>query len=146
MKEVIFVILEGFADWEGAYIATCLNQGVKPGNPISYKVKTLSITQEPVSSIGGFRVLPDYGLKDMAEDYAGLVLIGGMNWFSPGDKYTGDSNYINEQAVRDENIVTANGTGQLEFCKEILYALEADTADAIEESYLFYKNGFCPGA
>lgn len=63
-----------------------------------------------------------------------------------GDKYTGDSNYINEQAVRDENIVTANGTGQLEFCKEILYALEADTADAIEESYLFYKNGFCPGA
>ena len=83
MKEVIFVILEGFADWEGAYIATCLNQGVKPGNPISYKVKTLSITQEPVSSIGGFRVLPDYGLKDMAEDYAGLVLIGGMNWFSP---------------------------------------------------------------
>lgn len=50
MKEVIFVILEGFADWEGAYIATCLNQGVKPGNPISYKVKTLSITKEPVSS------------------------------------------------------------------------------------------------
>ena len=62
-----------------------------------------------------------------------------------GDKYTGDSNYINKQAVRDGNIVTANGTGQLEFCKEILYALEADTADAIEESYLFYKNGFCPG-
>ena len=27
----------------------------------------------------------------------------------------------------------------MEFCKEILYALEADTADAIEESYLFYK-------
>ena len=83
MKEVIFVILEGFADWEGAYIATCLNQGVKPGNPISYKVKTLSITKEPVSSIGGFKVLPDYGLNDMPENYAGLVLIGGMNWFSP---------------------------------------------------------------
>ena len=183
MKEVIFVILEGFADWEGAYIATCLNQGVKPGNPISYKVKTLSITKEPVSSIGGFKVLPDYGLNDMPENYAGLVLIGGMNWFSPlgelivplvekavkenklvagicnasvflgmhgflnevkhtsntldylkqyaGDKYTGDSNYINKQAVRDGNIVTANGTGQLEFCKEILYALEADTTDAI---------------
>ena len=57
-----------------------------------------------------------------------------------GDKYKkGDSNYINKQAVRDGNIVTANGTGQLEFCKEILYALEADTTDAIEESYLFYK-------
>ena len=125
--------------------------------------------KEPVSSIGGFKVLPDYGLNDMPENYAGLVLIGGMNWFSPlgelivplvekavkenklvagicnasvflgmhgflnevkhtsntldylkqyaGDKYTGDSNYINKQAVRDGNIVTANGTGQLEFCK-----------------------------
>ena len=46
MKEVIFVILEGFADWEGAYIATSLNQGVKTGNPISNKEKTLSITKE----------------------------------------------------------------------------------------------------
>ena len=61
-----------------------------------------------------------------------------------GDQYTGESNYINKQAVRDENIVTANGIGQLEFCREILYALEADTTDAIEESYLFYKNGVCP--
>ena len=63
-----------------------------------------------------------------------------------GERYTGDSNYVDQQAVRDGKIITANGTGQLEFCREILYALEADTADAIEESYLFYKNGFCPGA
>ena len=196
MKEVIFVLLNEFADWEGAFIAACLNQGVMPGSPVPYKVKTLSITKEPVSSIGGFKVLPDYGLKDMPEDYAGLILIGGMSWFSPeaelivplvekaikdkkvvggicnasvflamhgflnnvkhtsntidylkqhvGERYTGDSNYVDQQAVRDGKIITANGTGQLEFCREILYALEADTAEAIEKSYLFYKNGFCP--
>ena len=69
MKEVIFVLLNEFADWEGAFIAACLNQGVMPGSPVPYKVKTLSITKEPVSSIGGFRVLPDYDLKDMPEDY-----------------------------------------------------------------------------
>ena len=179
-----------------SFIAACLNQGVMPGSPVPYKVKTLSITKEPVSSIGGFRVLPDYDLKDMPEDYAGLILIGGMSWFSPeaelivplvekaikdkkvvggicnasvflamhgflnnvkhtsntidylkqhvGERYTGDSNYVDQQAVRDGKIITANGTGQLEFCREILYALEADTAEAIEKSYLFYKNGFCP--
>ena len=33
---------------------------------------------------------------------------------------------------------------ELEKFEEVLYALEADTAEAIEESYLFYKNGFCP--
>ena len=73
MKEVIFVLLNGFADWEGAFTAICLNQGVKPGNPINYKVKYLSITKEPVTSIGGLRVLPDYDLKDMPEDYAGHI-------------------------------------------------------------------------
>ena len=69
-KEVIFILLNNFADWEGAYISTCLNIGVKPGNPIKYSVKTLSISKDPVRSIGGFKVLPDYGINDMPEDYA----------------------------------------------------------------------------
>ena len=162
MKEVIFVLLNEFADWEGAFIAACLNQGVMPGSPVPYKVKTLSITKEPVSSIGGFRVLPDYDLKDMPEDYAGLILIGGMSWFSPEAELIVP---LIEKAIKDKKVVggicnasvflamhgflnnvkhTSNGTGQLEFCREILYALEADTAEAIEKSYLFYKNGFCP--
>ena len=44
MKEVIFVILEGFPDWKAIYSATYLNRGSSPEIPISYKVKTLSIT------------------------------------------------------------------------------------------------------
>ena len=195
-KEVIFVLLNEFADWEGAYISTCLNIGVIPGNPIKYTVKTLSVNKEPVTSIGGFKVLPDYSIHELPTDYAGLVLVGGNSWFTPeagqirplvekaieknklvagicngsvflgmhgflnhvkhtsngidylkqfaGDKYTGEANYINKQAVRDGNIVTANGTAALDFCREILYALDADTAENIEESYQFYTNGFCP--
>jgi len=194
-KEVIFILLNGFADWEGAYISTSLNWGVKPGSPVKYTVKTLSISKEPVISIGGFKVLPDYGINDMPEDYAGLVLIGGMSWRSPealqivplvenairdkklvagicdasyflgvhgflnnvkhtsngldyikqaGDKYTGEANYINKQAVRDGNIITANGTAPLDFCREVLYALDADTPEVIEESYLYYTNGLSP--
>lgn len=130
------------------------------------------------------------------EDFAGLVLIGGMSWFSPeaallvpiiekaikenklvagicnasvflgangflnnvkhtsnglgylkqyaGEKSTGEKQYVNKQAVRDGNIVTANGAAPLEFCREILYSLEADTPEIIEESYQFYTNGFSP--
>ena len=161
MKEVIFVLLNGFADWEGAFTAICLNQGVKPGNPINYKVKYLSITKEPVTSI---LIVPlvKKALKDkkLVAGICNASVFLGMHGFLnevkhtsntldylkqyAGDQYTGESNYINKQAVRDENIVTANGIGQLEFCREILYALEADTAEAIEESYLFYKNGVCP--
>ena len=195
-KEILFILLNEFADWEGAHIATCLNWGVKPGSPVTYTVKTLSVTKEPVSSIGGFRILPDYDLNTVPENHAGLILIGGMSWFAPeaelfiplvdkaikdnklvagicnasvflgmhgflnqvkhtsntldylkkyaGENYTGEANYISKPAVRDGNIVTANGTAQLEFCREILYVLNADTPENIEESYQYYKNGFCP--
>lgn len=195
-KEIIFILLNEFADWEGAYVSTCLNLGVKPGRPIKYTVKTLSIDKEPITSIGGFKVLPDYAITDLPDDFAGLVLIGGMNWFSPeakqivplvekavkenklvagicnasvflgmygflnhvkhtsngldyikqyaGENYTGEAHYVNKQAARDRNVLTANGTAALEFCREILYALEADTPEIIEESYQFYTNGLSP--
>ena len=51
--------------------------------------------------------------------------------------------YEERQAVRDGNVVTANGTGQLEFTCECLLALAADTPEAIEASYKFNKEGFC---
>ncbi|MDR2920807.1 MAG: glutamine amidotransferase [Tannerella sp.] len=195
-KELLFVLLNGFADWEAAHLAVCINSGVKPERPVKYISKTLSLTKEPIVSIGGFTVLPDYDIHTLPEDYAGLVLVGGDNWFSPeaeslvllvekmirenklvggicnasvflgkhgflnhvkhtsntlgylknmaGEKYTGDAHYIEKQAVRDGNIVTANGTAQLEFSREILYALNADEPEIIEESYSFYKKGFLP--
>ena len=196
-KEVLFVLLNQFADWEGAYISTCLNIGVKPPESlVNYTVKTMSVTKESVMSIGGFRVLPDYDINNVSDDYAGLVLVGGMSLFTPeaeqlvplvekaikenklvagicnasvflgkhgflnhvkhtsngldylkqyaGEKYTGEANYINKNAVRDSNIVTANGNAPLEFCREILYVLDADTPEIIEERYRFYKGEFNP--
>ncbi|WP_029902437.1 type 1 glutamine amidotransferase family protein [Prevotella sp. 10(H)] len=195
-KEIIFLLLNNFADWEGAFIATCLNSGVKPGNPIKYQVKTMSLSKEPITSIGGFKVLPDYDINSLPDSYAGLILVGGMNWFEPeamqivplveeaiaenklvagicnasvflgmngflndvkhtsnglnylkqytGANYTGECNYINKQAVRDGNIVTANGLGHVEFCREVLYVLNADSPEVIEEAYSYYKNDFFP--
>ena len=34
-KEILFVLLKDFADWEGAYIAPNLNAGVEPGSELS---------------------------------------------------------------------------------------------------------------
>ena len=84
-KEILFVLLKDFADWEGAYIAPNLNAGVEPGSESKYIVKTVSVRKEPVVSIGGFKVLPGYGINDIPADYAGIVLIGGMSWF-PGSR------------------------------------------------------------
>lgn len=59
-----------------------------------------------------------------------------------GARYTGAARYEERQAVRDGNVVTANGSGYLEFTRECLLALGADTPEAIAAWYEFNKRGF----
>lgn len=59
-----------------------------------------------------------------------------------GDAYTGEAYYLAKQAVRDKNIITANGTAPLEFAKEILTALHVADADKIDDWYNFHKLGY----
>lgn len=192
--EVLFVLLNEYADWEGAFLASSLQAGVMPGSEVKYVVKTVAPTLDEVHSLGGFRTLPDYSFRTMSDDYAALILIGGMAWQSPeaeevvpivrkalekgkivgaicnaslfmgkhgflnnvkhtsntlpllkqwsGDQYTNEANYVEKEAASDGHIVTANGTGYLEFMRELLLLLEADESARIEEAYDFQKNGF----
>ncbi|WP_278390583.1 type 1 glutamine amidotransferase family protein [Lactobacillus acetotolerans] len=73
MKKAIFFILDEYADWEGAYLSSQLNQNK------NWEVKTASIKNE-VTSIGGFKTLVDYQVKDITADINLLVLIGGNSW------------------------------------------------------------------
>lgn len=59
-----------------------------------------------------------------------------------GGNYTHEAGYVDAQAVSDRRIVTANGTGALEFAKELLLLLELDTPEWIERFYQFNKLGF----
>lgn len=60
-----------------------------------------------------------------------------------GENYINSDGYVHQQAVSDGRIVTANGSGTLEFAKELLLLLENDTPERIEMFYQFYKQGFC---
>ena len=188
-RTILIFILQQYADWESAYITsaiTMLGQG-------KYNIKTVSVSGDYVQSIGGFRVLPDYDLQTVPEDYDALILIGGMTWRSEntepikklvadyhkkgkvlggicdasaflgtagvlndvmhtsndindlkqwaGTAYTGEKKYICHQAVRDKNVITANGTAPLEFAKEILLALDVASEEKISEWYDFHKLG-----
>ncbi|KUO76044.1 MAG: DJ-1/PfpI family protein [Desulfosporosinus sp. BRH_c37] len=59
-----------------------------------------------------------------------------------GNAYTGEEKYIMQQAVRDNNIITANGTASLEFAKEVMIALGAAPENRILEFYNFHKLGY----
>ncbi len=189
-KRILFVILQQYADWEAAYIAsaiTMLGQG-------QYEIKTVSLAKDFVQSIGGFRVWPDYDIASVPEEYEALILIGGMTWRNEpaqqikplvadcyqkgkilggicdaaaflgtvgmlndvrhtgndlqdlkqwaGAVYTGETNYVAKQAVRDGAIITANGTAPMEFAKEILLALHVAEEAKVADWYQFHKLGF----
>ena len=82
-QKVLFILLNEYTDWEGAFLSTALHVGVIPGGEIKYEVHTVAPTSDTVCSIGGFRTLPDYSFENMPKDYAALVLIGGNRWDSP---------------------------------------------------------------
>lgn len=193
-KEIVFVLLDDFADWEAAFLAPALRAGTMPGRPASFGVKYMTPDGRPVRSIGGMQAAADCDASALPDTCAGLVLVGGMQWQSEaarriaplvgealsrgmlvgaicnaasflaahgflnnvrhtgntvemlktwgGANYTGEALYEQRQAVRDGNIVTANGSGYLEFTRECLLALSADTPETIEASYRFNKDGF----
>lgn len=62
MKKALFLLLDGFADWEGSYLSSTLNQSE------SWSVNTISI-EEKVVSLGGFTVLIDYIIGDEPKNY-----------------------------------------------------------------------------
>ncbi|WP_124065666.1 type 1 glutamine amidotransferase family protein [Clostridium sp. E02] len=76
MKQEILVFLSnGYADWEGSYLCSELN---KPTT--GYVVKTVALSKNPVTSLGGFRVIPDYSIKELPSRFTMLLLIGGTAW------------------------------------------------------------------
>lgn len=195
-NEILYILLPDFASHEMVYLMEAVSsdeQQLKT-NP-KYVNRVVAPSAEPVTAIGGFRVLPDYSFADMPDDYAALVLIGGYGWLTPaadevapivkkaidsgkivgaicngasfmakagflngvkhtgnglgqlqlwgGDNYTNSDGYIHQQAVSDKRIVTANGSGVLEFTRELLLLLENDTPERVEMYYQFNKQGFC---
>lgn len=78
MKEVLFLLLNEFAEWEMTPLAAAVNQSDH------FCVKTVSAALAPVRSIGGFSIDPDYDITEALNvDFAGLLLIGGNSWRTP---------------------------------------------------------------
>lgn len=195
-NEVLYVLLPDFAAHEMVYLMEAISSDeaqLKP-NP-KYVNKVVAPTMDPITAIGGFRVLPDYSFENMPEDFAALILIGGYGWLTPAadkvagivrnaldkgkivgaicngasfmakfgflnsvkhtgngleqlklwgvENYTNFDGYVHKQAVSYGGIVTANGSGVLDFTKELLLLLENDTPERIEMYYQFNKQGFC---
>jgi len=86
MKEkVLFIILDQYADWEYSFLASLLQDRIQDKTS-PFEVKTVSLSRNPIKSIGGFTTIPDYRIENIPTDYAGVILIGGMSWRTEGAK------------------------------------------------------------
>lgn len=72
MKQVIFILLDKYADWEFAYLAPALMGEVSQG----FQVRFASGDKQPKTSIGGLTMLPQLSLDEIPEDASALILIG----------------------------------------------------------------------
>lgn len=83
-NEILYILLPDFASHEMVYLMEAISsdeQQLKPSP--KYVNRIVAPTADPVSAIGGFKVIPDYTFDNIPDDYAALVLIGGFGWTKP---------------------------------------------------------------
>ena len=74
-KAVYLLVVEGFADWEPAHAVAELR---RHGH---YRVESVGLTRDPVTSMGGIRVLPSRVVSEVdPADVAVLIVPGGDRW------------------------------------------------------------------
>ena len=75
-------VYDTLADWEAALAIAQLHSGAfQPGGG-SFRVVTVGETGEPVTTLGGVRIVPDIALAELRpDDSAMLVLPGADTWF-----------------------------------------------------------------
>lgn len=74
-KLVYFLLLDQYAEWEAAYLASALRR-------FGHAVETVSPAATPLRSLGGFTLLPDTDVARVPTAFDGLALIGGNSWRS----------------------------------------------------------------
>jgi putative intracellular protease/amidase len=74
-------VFDTLADWEIGHATAHIRRESWQRRPGRYSIATVGPTREPVTTMGGLRVVPDVGLDELRpEDSAMLVLAGGDTW------------------------------------------------------------------
>lgn len=85
-KTVHLALYPTWADWEPGYLIPRINNPAWQSDPGAWRVRTVAGSPEPVTSMGGVRVVPDLTFADLAPaDSAMLILPGADVWDTGSD-------------------------------------------------------------
>ena len=74
-------VFETMADWEAAYAVAAIHNPQFQRLPGRYRVVTVGLTGDPVTTIGGVRIQPDRALNEISPLASTmLILPGGQSW------------------------------------------------------------------
>lgn len=106
-KEVVFLFVEEYPDWESAealYFITILSDG-------AYEVKSAGMTHDPIRSVSGVSIIPDYEISEIIGKFSGIILVGGLGWTNHLDTHIKEVQPIIEDAISRGCPIGGIGTG-----------------------------------
>lgn len=81
MQTVYVAVYDDWADWEVGHAIAHINKARWQREPGRYRLRTVGRSAEPVTTMGGLRVVPDVAADDAdASDAAMLILAGSGRW------------------------------------------------------------------
>lgn len=88
MSTIYVYVMDTLADWELGYVTAELNSGrfFKEGAP-KVTLKTVSYSKEPVTTMGGMRIVPDCVIADIEVTEANVLLLPGSNTWNDQKHY-----------------------------------------------------------
>lgn len=106
-QTVHLFVFDTLADWEPGFVVAGLNNPEGQKVPGRYRVRTVAATGEPITTVGGVRIQPDFSLDQVKpEASAMLILPGGESWDQGG----------NLEAVEKTKAFLASGTPVAAIC------------------------------
>ncbi|QNE76446.1 glutamine amidotransferase [Streptomyces finlayi] len=78
-KTVHLAVYDTFADWETGYTTAHLTQN-------GYTVRTVGLTTQPVTTMGGVRIQPDLALDELRPEDSALLVLTGAGLWDTGDE------------------------------------------------------------
>lgn len=86
-RNVYLYIFDSMADWEASFAIAGINNPRFQQRPGKYRVVTVGSTRQPVTTMGGLRIVPEISLAEAdPNDAAMLILPGGEAWESGANR------------------------------------------------------------
>lgn len=83
MQTVHVGVYDTLADWETGYATAHIRRDLWQQRPGTFRIVTVGRTREPITTMGGVRIVPDITLDELdPADSAMLILAGSETWES----------------------------------------------------------------